>query len=236
MRPVKKGDWPLKSNSKTARLLFNDWTRAIPHLRLSTGDYCHLCEMRVTNAIAIEHIQPKEHFPALANDWNNFLLICNYCNSEKLDTIPVTDYRINYIWPHLNNTILAFDMDLTTGFIIPRAGLTHEDTQRVRQLITLYGLNKVRNANGASDPRYLERISALYLAVKRRIEYDRGQATVAAIVDMAKTKGFFTVWLKIFEDVPNVRAALIQCQEFKVPLNDCFDSALKPKRRSANDI
>ena len=236
MRPVQKGDWPLRSNSATTQLVFNDWARAIPHLRLRTGDYCHLCEMRVTNAIAIEHIQPKEHFPALSNDWDNFLLICNYCNSEKLDEIPIPNYRDYYLWPHLNNTMLAFDLDLTTGLVTPRTGLNPANRQRVLRLIELYGLNKRSNASGASDPRYLERVSALYLAVTRRVEYNNGQATPAAIVDLAKTKGFFTVWLKVFGDVPEIKEALINCREFKVPVAECFGPGFVLKNRTAADL
>ena len=215
--------------------MFNDWTRAIPHLKLATGSYCHFCEMKVTNALAIEHIKPQTHFPRLQNQWENFLLICNYCNSEKLAMIP-KNYRTDYFWPHLNNTLLAFDFNFTAN-VIPNTKLTNPvDIDRANRLIALYGLDKRTSSDGSPDPRWVERAKALYLAINRKSEYLSGRATLDAIVDFAVATGFFSVWLKIFDNIPVVRAALINCPDFKIPINECFDAALMPMRNSENDL
>ena len=87
MRPINKGTWPTKNNG-TKKKVFNDWTRAIPILKERTGHYCHLCEMKMNSGFAIEHIKPKVFYPQLKSHWSNFLLVCPYCNSHKIATIP----------------------------------------------------------------------------------------------------------------------------------------------------
>lgn len=235
MRPVAKGTWPTINNGR--RRIFNDWRRAKPFLRSSTGDYCHLCEMRVTNALAIEHIKPKEHFPKLSNHWDNFLLICNYCNSHKLETIPSSPYRKKYFWPHLNNTLQSIDYSIT-GIAIPNTTyLTNPDQlRRANATIQLYGLDKTITATGDSDTRLIERLKAFKMAIDRKIEYAQGQATEPAILDMAKTTGFFSIWLKVFNNVPAIRTAIIQCPEFHQANTNCFDAAFQLQNRTATDL
>lgn len=233
MRPIDKGSWPTKGSHGIRKRVFNDWTRAIPHLRGRTGRFCHLCEMKVTNAIAVEHIKPKEHFPRLQAHWDNFLLICNHCNSHKLATIPVSPYKKKYYWPHLNNTIMAFDFKIT-GEIIPNTTYltTQPQIDRVNATIDLYGLDKTVTAQGNSDDRLKDRLEAYKQAIDRYIEYSNGQATVAAIVDNAKNTGFFSVWLKVFDTVAVVKAALIDCPDFHLASTNCFNAAYQPIDRN----
>jgi len=235
MRPIDKGGWPTKGSHGVRKRVFNDWTRAIPHLRGRTGRFCHLCEMKVTNAIAIEHIKPKEHFPRLQAHWDNFLLICNQCNSHKLATIPISPYKKKYYWPHLNNTIKAFDFKIT-GEIIPNTTYltTQPQIDRANATIDLYGLDKTVTAQGNSDDRLLERLEAYKQAIDRLIEYTGVPqlATVPAIVANAKNTGFFSVWLKVFDSVPVVKAALIDCPDFHLASTNCFNAAYQPIDRN----
>lgn len=62
MRPINKGLHPI-TPQRGKKMVLNDWTKAIPFLKQRTGDYCHICEMKVTNMLAIEHIKPQIHFP-----------------------------------------------------------------------------------------------------------------------------------------------------------------------------
>lgn len=233
MRPIDKGSWPTKGSNGVRKRVFNDWTRAIPHLRGRTGRYCHLCEMKVTNAIAIEHIKPKDHFPKLQAHWDNFLLICNHCNSHKLATIPTSPYKKKYYWPHLNNTIKAFDFKIN-GEIIPNTTYLNTQPQidRAKATIGLYGLDKSVTAQGNSDDRLKDRLEAYKQAIDRYIEYSNGQATVPAIVDNARNTGFFTVWLKVFDTVPLVKSALIDCPDFHLATTNCFNAAYQPIDRN----
>jgi hypothetical protein len=238
MRPVNKGAWPTKGALGVKKRVFNQWQRAIPHLELRTGKFCHLCEMKVTNALAIEHIKPREHFPKLIAHWDNFLLICNYCNSHKLTNIPLAPYRKKYYWPHLNNTLKTFDFTVA-GIITYNA--THLTTPpeigRANNTIALYGLDKTTTSNGDSDSRLIERLEAYFFAIQRLNEYTTGvNNSIDAIVDLAKTKGFFSVWLKVFDGVPAVRTALINCPDFHLATTNCFDATLQLQNRTAIDI
>lgn len=238
MRPIEKGAWPTKGATGVRLRVFNQWQRAIPHLEARTGKFCHLCEMKVTNALAIEHIQPQLHFPLLSSDWDNFLLTCNYCNSHKLANIPTAPYRQTHYWPHLNNTLKTFDFTVA-GVIVPNA--THltapGDITRANNTIALYGLDKTTTSTGSSDSRLIERLEALYFAIERLNEYTTGvNQSIPAIVDLAKTKGFFSVWLKVFDGVPAVRTALINCPDFHLATTNCFDATLQLQNRTATDI
>ena len=237
MRPVNKSSWPTKGKRTPKPLIFNSWKNAIPHLVGGSGKFCHFCEMRVTNALAIEHIMPKEHYPRLRANWNNFILICNYCNSHKGDTIPVSPYKKNYYWPHLNNTLKAFDFN-TAAVVVPNIAVltTNLEIQRAQNTINLYGLSKTNNSRGESDNRWLERARALVLAIDCLQEYQLGMTTIRNIVEFAESTGFFSVWLKIFNGISAVRTALINHPGFHLSLTNCFDSSLQLQNRTATDL
>jgi uncharacterized protein (TIGR02646 family) len=234
MRPILKGWWPIRGNQ--VRYVFNDWTRAIPYLKSRTGKYCHLCEMKV-DPISIEHILPKSHFEDLASDWDNFLLICHYCNSHKSNEIPVLPYANNYYWPHLNNTLMAFFYP-KNGEVIPNKEhltVSHQ-VEKAENTIKLYGLNKKVTQQGNSDERLKNRLIAYKQAIDRFIEKSDGKATVRAIVDNAQNTGFFSVWLQVFNNCPDVKEALIQSPAFHLTAGNFFDENLRPIRRNRHDV
>jgi len=232
MRPVNKGSWPT-TPVRSLKIKFTDWSKAIPILKQRTGWYCHLCEMRVTNALAIEHIKPKEHFSKLESHWDNFLLICNHCNSSKLAKVPQASYRRKYYWPHLNNTLLAFEYGHKLPFISPAANLSKPQRARAVRLIRLYSLNKQVNSNGESDTRWIEKMSALKDAIDSLIEYQNSKITVESITRLAKKTGFFAIWLSIFNNTPQVKEALINCSDFHV--SSFFDLTLHPIPRNLSN-
>lgn len=98
MRPVDKGDAPYDKISK--------YQEAEPYLEKRIGAYCSFCEMRVNNALAVEHKESKNSGGALT-DWDNLLLSCVYCNSRKLEKIRKGDLD-KWLWPDQHNTFLAF--------------------------------------------------------------------------------------------------------------------------------
>lgn len=234
MRPVDKGTWPTSKKVPGKLLLFNDWKRALKPLKDRTGWYCHLCEMRVNNHMSIEHIKHRDAFPKLASSWTNFLLACGYCNSRKRAKSPEAPYRKRYVWPHIHNTLLAFDVPLAGGS--PGTVQVNSSLQdpvlktRAQALIDLYALEAQSTSDGGADVRFIERMAAVHMAATRRVEYDRGQATAQAVVDMAKVSGFFSVWFKVFADVPQIKALLIAEPAFA--LNAAwFDANLDPLPR-----
>jgi hypothetical protein len=184
--------------------------------------------MRVTNALAIEHIQPKKHFPWLADVWDNFLLICSYCNSSKLDEV---SFPRDYVWPDQDDTHIVFEYLPLSATVISKTDLTDEDKRRSQNTLRLYGLQKEKTATGAMDTRFAERLRASNIAIKRLLEYTANKATVDAIVDSAESTGFFSVWLKVFERFPEVRRALIECPSFYLTGKGFFDQNLQPISR-----
>ncbi|MEY3443319.1 MAG: hypothetical protein RLZZ519_1600 [Bacteroidota bacterium] len=211
---------------------FDDWTRAIPLLRERTGRYCHLCEMRVTNPISIDHIFFQDRYDRLRGNWCNFLLVCNYCNSRKGNAQVNSPYRKRYFWPHIHNTLLKFDY-LPNGGVSPSEALsTPEDLSRAVRLIDLYKLSAEMTATGDLDERRLHRLQALRIAIDRRIELEKGLCTVEAIVDSAVLSGFFSIWFQVFRDRLEVRKALVESVDFHLQESLCFDEAFMPIERS----
>ena len=225
MRPIAKGDWPTTPIRGQYRV-FNDWAKAIPILRHRTGDYCHLCEMRVSNPIAIEHIFHQDGYPRLRSNWNNFLLACNYCNSRKGAAILLNPYRKRYFWPHVHNTLLKFEYR-PDGFTRAHRGMSDRELAQAHNTISLYKLDAAHTITGDLDQRHLARLEAWRIAIDRRIELEKGLCTIHAIVDSAVLSGFFSVWFTVFRDRSEVRAALVQNEAFHLAETGCFDEALE---------
>lgn len=195
--------------------------------------------MRVNNCLAVEHIKARKDYPRLAHSWTNFLLACTSCNSSKTSNKLAVPYRQHYYWPHLNNTLLAFVSPLAGPYaqlVVPRAGLSPSQQSRAAATIALYGLDKRTTATGDSDNRYLERQKATKMAIDRFLEYQDGKATIGAIVDMAQTTGFLSVWLAVFDSIAPIRLALLNAPDYKINVAAWFDADLNPIPRNQTGV
>jgi hypothetical protein len=217
-------------------MVFADWSKAIPILKARTGSYCHFCEMRVTNGLAIEHIKPKKHFPRLADHWDNFLLTCCYCNAHKGEEIPLSPYRKQYVWPHINNTLLVFKYSSHLPFISTDHLQDNELKIRAQRMIDLYGLNQEIKANGEPDSRWIEKCSALKDAIDCYLEFAENKITVDCIVRIAVKVGFFSIWLAVFSNIAVVIKALIENEAFRLKEMNCYNQQLEFSPRNANDV
>jgi len=239
MRPVNRGahlEEPIG-----IKIEFKHYREAKSFLETNTGDYCHFCEKRVNNALAIEHIEQQGLFTSKVNDWDNFLLICTNCNSCKpqnsLPTQPMTDH---YYWPHLNNTILTFDYDLEgTAVPVPNStNLTQPiQTAKAQKLIDFYKPGLETNPiTGNTDGRHRYRKEALRFAKTSLLEYLARKINVDAIIRQAVLSGFFSIWIKVFDRMPEIRKALIDCPDFKLTGHGFFDAQYQPLKRILNDF
>jgi hypothetical protein len=219
MRPIEKGDWPLTQKKKKRKSL-TDWKKAIPILVERTGSFCHICEKEIDTP-SIEHIFPKEHYSRLSGHWDNFLLICNSCNSRKGSERLLTPYRKNYYWPHLNNLNCIIEYSTANGKVFLKQGLTPNQEKKGENLIALYKLDAITTKEGNKDKRFQARLETLFCAIERLIEYRNGKATISAILDLAKSKGFFSIWVKVFKGFPEVLEALFD--SFPGTAQNCFD-------------
>lgn len=231
MRPVTKlqpGDFViLLDNTKhEIQVNYKPYQAAKYPLGANIGEFCSYCECPVSDAaLAVEHIQAKSlsKYAHLEFLWINFLLACARCNGK--DNKSNKDVVLaNIHLPHLNNTMLSIEYgqgamvrihsDLTTG---------SPEYQKAKALIDLVGLDKDPSHPDYKfkDKRWLRRDIVWQLATDYELDYQQGDVTIKAIIDLAVSRGFFSVWFTVFKEHSDVRKALIQ--NFVGTTAECFD-------------
>lgn len=218
MRPVSKGESPQE---------FADYSDAKPYLVERLGRYCSYCERQVNdNALAVEHILPKDHHDDLKLNWNNFLLACNNCNSTKGRGDLVLD---DYYWPDRDNTARAFNY-LDGGIISVKEKLDDNQKARAQQTLELTGLDRVPGHPNlsSSDPRWIQRIEAWDIAHRslQNLQDRDSSAMRKQIVDTAHATGFWSIWMTAFVNDLDMLRRFIEV--FPGTCRDCFDSEFRP--------
>ncbi|MFN9872163.1 MAG: HNH endonuclease [Cyanobacteriota bacterium] len=223
MRPIRRGESPRQAD-------FSNYRDALPDLASRLGQYCSYCERRIPTQLAVEHIQPKglPAYQALQGRWENFLLACVNCNSNKGDNDVILN---DVLLPDRDNTFAAFLYD-ASGRIRVSAQLRTTAQQQARATLSLVGLDResqdIADANGrliALD-RIKQRVEAWLQAVHARDEVlalRPGDAVLAeAIVRLALATGFFSVWMEVFRADPSMRHRLINAFP-GTRASGCFD-------------
>jgi hypothetical protein len=182
--------------------------------------------MHLDASLAVEHVQPKKSpgaTVAMADrelDWHNFLLACTNCNSTKGNTDVVIDY---YYWPDRDNTFRAFKYSV--GGIIELADVLMVDQKKkAKRTIELTGLDKKPlNNSEASDRRWLNRKEAWDIASrsKERLSRNYTEDFKEQIEDTAFANGFWSIWMTVFKDDPDMLRRLIK--KFTGTCDQCFD-------------
>lgn len=211
MRPVDRGPSPIGNDGNP--IIYTDYKQARGELIRRMGEYCSYCNQKLPASLAVEHVQPKKHVPALRLDWNNFLLGCVNCNSYKgYAPINLNDF----VWPDIHNTHLAFKYN-DDGTVDISDTITDVDLRRrIQNTLDLVGLQTYNDSREASDRRWKNRRDAIRKA-RRALELFRIAATKGAeneaaefVAAWAPDSGFFSVWLDIFDPYPEVKRALIR--------------------------
>lgn len=227
MRPIDRGPTPLDDSGQPIQ--FTNYQDAREPLIQRIGEYCSYCEMHRPDGPDIEHVQPKSNNPALEKEWNNFLLGCRNCNSIKGNTpIQIGDY----FWPDVHNTflLLKYLVDLPPQ---PSENLSSDQVNKVLAIIQLTGLDRLPGHPKYSpkDRRWLKRHEAWSTAQqslenlhKNDTEFMRQQ-----IILTAKECGFWSVWMIVFHDDPDMRCRLIDV--FPGTARNCFDKQGNPVPR-----
>lgn len=231
MRPVDKGDWP--EDAEGCRKEFSDYSEARGDLIGRLGEYCSYCEMHLDSSLAVEHVQPKTHHPDLRTDWDNFLLACGNCNPTKGSE----DVRLDdYFWPDRNNTFLAFEY-IEGGRVRVSRELAAELRSRAQATVTLTGLDKTPlNDPKAADRRWQNRRETWDMAthVLERLHAKDSLEFRETIVNLAKAKGYWSVWMTVFADDKDMVRRFIE--RFQGTYRDCFNAEYKPIPRTAGGI
>jgi len=221
MRPVERGDQPIDESGKPIR--FTKYQEASPYLKERLGKYCSYCEMHLPAGLHVEHIQPKSHYPQQKLDWNNFLLACVHCNSAKGDTDIIAR---EYYLPDQDNTFLVFEY-ADDGSIIPHPKLTPQQQRLALKSLALFNLSQ--NTCPENDPRLLQRRETWEIAKEVHADLQNG-ATIRTVKRLVQAKGFWSVWMTVFQDNPEMLNLFIQY--FPGTCQQCFDKSGKPVSRS----
>ena len=232
MRPVERGLIPRDGGG--APLAFAHYRDVRDHLIGRIGDYCSYCEVALNSSIDVEHVRPKKHNPALERSWDNFLLGCDYCNPIKGDAdVVLTDYY----WPDSDKTFRPFDYP---PYLPPQIAGWLSPTQRATATRTLQltGLDRVPGHPDFSnrDRRWSKRkeVWGVALLSLANLEKQDTEATRQQIILTAVSRGFFSVWMTVFQGHPEMRCRFIQA--FVGTAADCFDGKGNPIPRPGGAI
>ncbi len=227
MRPITKTN---RTNADGSPLTFNHWGDAKIDLQTELGCYCSFCEREgYRSSLDVEHILPKNlpKYRDQAYRWDNFLIGCKNCNATK----GAKDYQVNETYlPHLNNLLCTIDI-LDGGTIQIKQGLTEEDERRTKNFIDLVGLDRDPShpAYSTKDDRWEARMEVWGIAVKYLNDYQNNEIKLARILDMAKFSGYWSIWMAVFKQYPDVKRELIKA--FPGTASDCFDENFNPISR-----
>ncbi len=230
MRPVDKGD-DLGE--------FKPYTNAQQPLVERLGEYCSYCERWIASGIHVEHKKPKNDYPEDKYRWSNFLLSCGNCNSGKGHGELNLD---DYLWADSDNTFRAFVYD-SEGRVLPETSYDETLNEKIKQTWLMLGLNKHPDRFTAGnetptekDKRWLHRKQAWQKAETRKQELainDTPQRRVE-IVEMAGERGFWSVWMTVFQDDMDMRHRLINA--FTGTSRACFDANTQPIQRAGGQL
>ncbi|HLA34344.1 MAG TPA: HNH endonuclease [Rhodocyclaceae bacterium] len=221
MRPVRKGPPYLYTDGQA-------YGKALAGLAARLGLYCSYCERPLQHGAEVEHIQPKSipaHKP-LECRWSNFLLSCKNCNASKSTKDPAL---AEWLIPDRDNTAAAF-VYRKDGVIDIAPTITPTQNAAAAKTLDMLKLNrKVRKTfdqqgNLVALDRRNQRLDAWLLADRYagKLAKNPSADLADAIADLAKTSGFFSIWLAAFETVPSFRQKLIAA--FTGTESACFDT------------
>ena len=224
MRPVQRGDSPKSID-------FYEYTDAKPFLASRLGQYCSYCERHVVTNLAVEHIQPKGicAYSHLQGRWNNFLLSCINCNSTKKDKNVALS---NTLLPDRDNTFAAFDYHADGEIKI--SNQTPKDKIKLAEcILSMVGLDKKisitldENGKQVALDRVSQRIQTWGSALEAKNAVDNlpgNDALRRTVVLLAQSSGFFSIWMTVFSNDPDMRNRLIDAFP-GTRGSGCFDPA-----------
>ena len=210
MRPVQRPDI-----DKT----YTTYKSYLKPLIKSFGQYCSYCER--PDKLDVEHVVPKSKDRDLEVAWSNLLLGCARCNRDfKKDK---NDSRYGYLWPDKHDTFHAFIYE-ETGRVIVNPKLddaTQQAAERLKSLVKLEdGLEQQKTLN-------LGRKAAFNQAKMMKGLFDAGALDADSLMVMIKNNSFWSVWMTVFADVPDVKERLLNDPAFPGTAKQYFHSESK---------
>lgn len=208
---------PIRRNARPVVAEYDSYSDAKADLVSRMGLYCSYCEREIATVLAVEHIQPKglPAYSELELEWTNFLLACVNCNSTKKDKDVILS---DVLLPDRDNTAAAFVYldDGSIGLNPDVLGTNIES--KANKILSLTGLDKRysatvdANGNAVALDRIAQRKEALGIARTASTLYASTptEDMIACIVMLANKTGYFSIWYKVFVDVPEILLQLIR--------------------------
>jgi len=185
--------------------LYQNYGSYLKPLLKAFGRYCSYCER--PEKLDVEHVVPKSHRPDLELEWTNLLLGCPRCNRDFKKNH--NDSRDGYIWPDKDNTFALLHY-LPSGAVKPATGLTQTEQARTQATIDLV---KLDDGKLTQQPLNLARRQTFQMANRVKGRYQNQNATMEEICEMA-VLGYWSVWMTVFADIPEVVDALQNMPEY----------------------
>lgn len=191
------------------------------------GRYCSYCEgVRDVDALDVEHIEARS-LGGKCTAWDNLLLSCKICNSNKGNNITGTDFH----WPHINNTFLSFVYD-ETGRVKINPNLSEISKAHAENLWKLVKLNRtgltpVHVAEAADekpspkDFRWKRRYETWNTAVRYKELFLSDSINSDDVINEAKNLGHWSIWFTVFRGIDSILKRLIS--DFPGTCASCFD-------------
>ena len=235
MRPIIRGNRPVDNQGNEVQFL--EYKEAKGELFSRIGRYCSYCETNKAT-LAVEHILPKKPESEVIKErllnWDNFLLSCPNCNSTKGHVEIKLD---DFLWPDRDNTFRALRYS-EGGIVTP--SFDGELGRKAHNTIKLFGLDKTpsidpgdKHRDKASDCRWNDRRDAWNIATreKQKLSKNDDNDTRETVVKLALASGYWSTWMTVFEDDPDMCRRLIEA--FPGTCKDCFDATqgYKPVKR-----
>ncbi|MEA5553139.1 hypothetical protein VB713_19545 [Anabaena cylindrica UHCC 0172] len=221
MRPVKRGSIP--SDPKTGqKIIFRKFQDAKPRIVERIGHYCCYCEKPVTNVRDVEHILPKQHYPRLQIIWHNFLISCRVCNDIKGHSLI---RRKNFYWADVDNTFRIFEYHPVSAEVKVNSLLSDPEKVIAKNTLDLVGLDRKPGHPKITpaDERWKERFVTVGIAQEALSDLQNNDTPEMRkqIVRTAQGQGFWSIWMTIFKDDPDMLQRFISA--FPGTCGDCFD-------------
>ena len=215
MRPINKG---------TAPRVYTDYHQAKDDLRDRLSSYCSYCEMNISNGMDIEHVSPKSKNPELANDWDNFLIACKFCNRIKSND---NTNRDGYIFPDTHNTAYAYSYTKTKVKV--NELLNTNEKLLAQNTIDLIDINREKDSTNRKDDRFVARLIEWDKAQESLEDYQKNSSEEMIRQIARSHSGFISSWLTIFENYTEVKQELLN--RLSGTAMECYDSDIKPVER-----
>lgn len=121
---------------------------------------CNYCEDSVADEV--EHIKPKDIYPSMVFDWDNYLFACGNCNGPKNNSFAIFDANDEvievsrkpkdpvippqtgqdvFINPRFEDPLAFLVLDLLTMNFIPKPGISDIEKKRAKYTIDILKLN-----------------------------------------------------------------------------------------------